>query len=103
VEVVGTLIGGVKDWFSSSKTPRRELVQGIVPRKKTPQRSMTSRMEEGFDDDGDTRGQEQRESNNMFSPSLAPHYAGHTPYGSLDPHLLTTVDGLLNSDRIGAD
>ena len=79
VEVVGTLIGGVKDWFSSSKTPRRELVQGILPRKKTPQRSMTSRMEEGFDDEG-TPVHGQRESDNMFSPSLAPHYAGHTPY-----------------------
>ena len=33
-------------------------------------------MEEGFDDDKP----EQRESENMFSPSLAPHYAGHTPY-----------------------
>jgi hypothetical protein len=79
VEAVGTLIGGVKDWFSSSKTPRRELVQGIVPRKKTPQRSMTSRMEEGLDEEGMSQ-QDHRESDNMFSPSLAPHYAGHTPY-----------------------
>ena len=73
---MGTLVSGVKDWFSSSKTPRREHVQSVVPRKKTPQRSLTSRMEEGFDDDKP----EQRESENMFSPSLAPHYAGHTPY-----------------------
>jgi hypothetical protein len=74
-ELVGTLVSGVKDWFSSSKTPRREYVQSVVPRK-TPQRSLTSRMEEGFDD----RHPQQRESDNMFSPSLAPHYAGHTPY-----------------------
>jgi hypothetical protein len=35
-------------------------------------------MEEGFDDDGQQI--QSRESDNMFSPSLAPHYAGHTPY-----------------------
>lgn len=75
-ELVGTLVSGVKDWFSSSKTPRREHVQSVVPRKKTPQRSLTSRMEEGFDE----QRPQQRESDNMFSPSLAPHYAGHTPY-----------------------
>jgi hypothetical protein len=71
-------VSGVKDWFSGSKTRRREFVQSVVPRKKTPQRSLTSRMEEGFDEDG--LAQQQRESENMFSPSLAPHYAGHTPY-----------------------
>ena len=58
-------------------------MQGIVPRKRTPQRSMTSRMEEGFDAERDPRVQ-QRESDNMFSPSLAPHYAGHTPYRLFD-------------------
>ena len=68
-------MSGVKDWFSSSKTPRREYVQSVVPRKKTPQRSLTSRMEEGIQEDA-----EPRESGNMFSPGLAPHYAGHTPY-----------------------
>lgn len=77
-ELVGTLVSGVKDWFSSSKTPRREHVQSVVPRKKTPQRSLTSRMEEGFDE----QHPQQRESDNMFSPSLAPHYAGHTPYST---------------------
>ena len=83
-ELVGTLVSGVKDWFSSSKTPRKEYIQSVVPRKKTPQRSSTSRMEEGFDDE-DVLGP-QRESGNMFSPSLAPHYAGHTPYS---PTLVT--------------
>jgi hypothetical protein len=77
-ELVGSLVSGVKDWFSSSKSPRKEMMQHMIPRKKTPQRSLTSRMEEGFDDDG-TQLSEQRESDNMFSPSLAPHYAGHTP------------------------
>jgi hypothetical protein len=72
VEVLGTLVSGVKDWFSNSKTPRREYVQSVVPRKKTPQRSMTSRMEEGHP--------ENEATDDMFSPSLAPHYAGHTPY-----------------------
>jgi hypothetical protein len=69
-------VSGVKDWFSSSKTPRREVIQSVVPRKNVPQRSMTSRMEEGIDEDGVMT----REHENMFSPSLAPHYAGHTPY-----------------------
>jgi len=81
VELMGSLVSGVKDWFSSSKTPRREYVQSVVPRKTTPQRSLTSRMEEGFDhDEQSTSQQYQYESGNMFSPSLAPHYAGHTPY-----------------------
>ena len=31
-------------------------------------------MEEGFDEEQPAKSQ------NMFSPSLAPHYAGHTPY-----------------------
>ena len=75
-ELVGNLVSGVKDWFSSSKTPRREHVQSVVPRKKTPQRSSTSRMEEGLEDDFTDS---HRESDNMFSPSLQPHYAGHTP------------------------
>jgi hypothetical protein len=83
---VGTLVSGVKDWFSSSKTPRREHVQSVVPRKKTPQRSLTSRMEEGFDEEIQQQQQPQRESENMFSPSLAPHYAGHTPYYPPSPH-----------------
>ena len=86
VELMGSLVSGVKDWFSSSKTPRREYVQSVVPRKTTPQRSLTSRMEEGFDDDEHSTPQQyQHESGNMFSPSLAPHYAGHTPY--LNPPL----------------
>jgi hypothetical protein len=83
VELVGSLVSGVKDWFSSSKTPRREYVQSVVPRKTTPQRSLTSRMEEGFDSDEQNTPQQQQQyhdSGNMFSPSLAPHYAGHTPY-----------------------
>jgi len=75
VELVGNLVSGVKDWFSSSKTPRREVVQSVVPRKKTPQRSLTSRMEEGLEEDNSLHRED-----NMFSPSLAPHYAGHTPY-----------------------
>ena len=90
-ELVGTLVSGVKDWFSNSRTPKREAVQSVVPRKRTPQRSLTSRMEEGLDDDisaevGLLRPTATRHPNNMFSPSLAPHYAGHTPYR---PHALT--------------
>ena len=50
----------VKDWFSSSKTPRREYVQSVVRGKLTPQRSMTSRMEEGFDDDEQNTPQQQQ-------------------------------------------
>jgi hypothetical protein len=78
VELVGNLVSGVKDWFSSSKTPRREIVQSVLPRKKTPQRSLTSRMEEGLEEDTSVHRED-----NMFSPSLAPHYAGHTPYFNL--------------------
>ena len=81
VQLMGSLVSGVKDWFSSSKTPRREHVQSVLLRKSMPQRSLTSRMEEGFDDEQSTP-QRQHESGNMFSPSLAPHYAGHTPYHS---------------------
>ena len=81
VQLVSNLVSGVKDWFSTSKTPRREYVQSVVPRKRTPQRSMTSRMEEGFDNE--QVSQPSQESENMFSPSLAPHYAGHTPYDYL--------------------
>ena len=91
VELVGSLVSGVKDWFSSSKTPKREYVQSVVPRKTTPQRSLTSRMEEGFDDDEPQNTPQQlRDSGNMFSPSLAPHYAGHTPY--LDPRDYTNIE-----------
>lgn len=80
VALVGSLVSGVKDWFSSSKTPKREHVQSVVLRKKTPQRSQTSRMEEGIDEHGlSLQPYQPRESENMFSPSLAPHYAGHTP------------------------
>src|SRR5579862_7982011 len=75
VELVGSLVSGVKSWLSSSKTPRRDVVQSVIPRKRTPQRSLTSRMEEGLDEDTSVH------QDNMFSPSLAPHYAGHTPYG----------------------